>query len=216
MDMELIVGLGNPEPEHSWARHNMGKETVNELKRIWFSDAKWELDKKLGAEICKSSVESLQTVFGEAARGASRLPSDSGIDLPAVSGVVLAKPLCFMNEIGGVVKKLVEYYDVGLKNVVIVYDELDLSVGEYKLVFDRGSHIHNGILSVENHLKSKSFWHLRVGVRDPKIPDSVQKTGRDPSKYVLHKLSSGDKKKILKMINESITAELNSFLSKKI
>ena len=186
--MKLVIGLGNSEPEYSWTRHNTGKEVVNLLYEE-LAEFPWKRNAKIGVLVSKGSL--------------------------GTEKFLLAKPLGYMNEVGQKVKRLVDYYDVTFDNLLIVYDELDLAVGEYKLKFVKGSKSHNGILSIEKHIKSKSYWHLRIGIRGKNIAQSVQKTGRSPSKYVLAKFGHSDKEKILELYKESLSKDLAHFLSKK-
>ena len=191
--MKLIIGLGNPEPDYSWTRHNIGKETLNKFVESEGS-GKWSVNKKLESEIVK------------------------------VDGGILAKPLPYMNEAGRSIRKLVDYYNIELNDLLVIYDELDLVVGEYKMGKGKGSKIHNGILSVNQFLSGKNedssndgiennYWHLRVGVRDSSILGSVQKTGMDPAKYVLSQFGASDRENISKLLSESLVGELNRFLS---
>jgi len=228
--MNLIFGLGNPDKKYSWTRHNIGKDVLKAFAKDVFNGLELSVNKKLNAEIIEgafsfigASDKSYAKVEGAQTKGegdqmgmeSNAIREENSNDLDSLHKVILARPLCYMNEVGSVAAKLVKYYDVDLKNLLIIYDELDLPVGEYKLSFDKGSHIHNGILSIQNHLKSNKFWHLRVGVRNEKIPQSVQKTGRDPSKYVLTKFSLTDKNKLEKLIQNSLITDLTRFLSKK-
>lgn len=82
----------------------------------------------------------------------------------------LIKPQMFMNESGKTARKIADKLPVDSKDLYIVHDELDLPLGEWKLTFAKSSPLHKGILSVEQHLKTKDFWRLRIGVdnRDPR------------------------------------------------
>ncbi len=120
-----------------------------------------------------------------------------------------------MNEVGNIVSQFVSYYDISSDDVSVVYDELDLEVEKYKFKQGGGSKIHNGILSIQEHLKSRDFWHLRVGVRDPEIKMSVQRSGRDPSKYVLSKFSIPHKNQLVNLIENSLVVEITNWLGTK-
>lgn len=183
LDMKLIIGLGNPESEYSWTRHNIGKEIVNQIAlklNIGF-----KVEKLCDAELAKEPE------------------------------YVLAKPLVHMNESGVAVSKLIKFFGVEISNVVVIYDELDLVVGQYKFAYGKSSKIHNGVDSIRQYLKSDDYWHMRVGVREKSILGSVQKTGRDPAKYVLNRFPSEDKKIVQETIESQILPELNLWLSKK-
>ncbi len=99
---------------------------------------------------------------------------------PHGEGMVLAKPQTFMNESGKAVKMLLKQYDGDL---VVVYDDIDISLGEVKCSFGRGSGDHNGVQSIIDHLGHKEFFRIRIGVRPvhdellPRIapPDGYEK-----------------------------------------
>lgn len=81
------------------------------------------------------------------------------------ANLIIGLPQVFMNESGQAVKKISGFFRIEPKNILIVHDDSDLNVGEYKLQFNRGSAGHNGINSIINHLGTKNFWRLRIGIR---------------------------------------------------
>lgn len=180
--MKMIVGLGNPEPEYSNTRHNIGKEVLNS----YVGDSlEWKEDKNFGVFITKDSE------------------------------CIYVKPLSYMNDCGPSISKVFNFYKINCEDLLVIYDELDIFIGEYKLALAKGSHIHNGILSLNESLGFSNHWHLRMGVRDLDIPSSVQKTGIDPAKYVLRKLIVSDRKKIQNLIQTSVVPAIKDWLSKK-
>lgn len=185
--MKLIVGLGNPEKEYKNTRHNIGKDFLNFLQEESNLPA-WKSDKSLNAEYIKDNKKE----------------------------VIFLKPNVYMNDSGQVVAKALKYFDLSFKDLVLVYDELDLLVGEYKLSLQKHSKIHNGVNSVIDTLGEDNFWFLRIGVREEGIPFSVQQAGRDPSKYVLAKIPHEDFLKIKNCIKELVIPELEQVLSKKL
>ena len=158
--MKLIVGLGNPEEKYKNTRHNTGKDFLNYILLKKKADSNWDLKKNLECEIALLD-----------------------------SNVVLAKPLLYMNEIGLPVKKLLGYFKLKTHDLIVCYDELDLILGRYKINFGMNRSIHNGVLSVKSYTKSLDFCHVRIGVREEKIPMSVKVYGIDPKEYVLEKLT---------------------------
>ena len=86
------------------------------------------------------------------------------IGLP--KNVVVQRSGVFMNESGVFVKKLVDQYKVDPSDLYIAHDDLDISLGSYKIQFGVGPKIHNGVNSVEIELGTKDFWRVRIGV-DP-------------------------------------------------
>ncbi|MDD3614483.1 MAG: aminoacyl-tRNA hydrolase [Candidatus Pacebacteria bacterium] len=83
--------------------------------------------------------------------------------------IILAIPQCFMNESGEIVKKLVDYFKISLDNLLVIHDDTDIRLGEFKIQKNRGAAGHKGLESIINCLKSKNFWRLRIGVRSPKV-----------------------------------------------
>ena len=82
---------------------------------------------------------------------------------------VVKKSQVFMNESGGYVKKLVEQYRAKPSDLWVIHDDLDISLGSYKIQKGKGPKLHNGVNSIERELGTDEFWRVRVGVdnRDP-------------------------------------------------
>jgi peptidyl-tRNA hydrolase, PTH1 family len=78
--------------------------------------------------------------------------------------ILLVKPMKFMNKSGEEVAKRKNFYKIDLDDVYVVHDDLDLKLGEFKIQKGVGPKVHNGVSSVENHLGSKEFWRVRVGI----------------------------------------------------
>ncbi len=69
----------------------------------------------------------------------------------------------FMNDSGRFIAEKVNFYKITPENLVIVHDDLDLKLGEFKINFGKGPQVHNGLLSIEDTLGTKDFWRVRVG-----------------------------------------------------
>ncbi len=78
--------------------------------------------------------------------------------------VIIIKPLSFMNLSGDVVLKYVNYYKVDFDNILVIQDDLDMPVGKYKILFNRGDGGHNGIKDIINKLGTKNFYRLKIGI----------------------------------------------------
>ena len=74
-----------------------------------------------------------------------------------------------MNDSGVAVKNLSTHYNLQHTNLYVVHDDLDLTLGSYKIQFGKGPKVHNGLLSIEEELGTSDFWRVRIGVdnRDP-------------------------------------------------
>jgi PTH1 family peptidyl-tRNA hydrolase len=136
--IDLIAGLGNPDPEYLATRHNAG---------FWFVDA-------LAAR-CGAAFSADRKFEGDIAE-------------VEISGrrIRLLKPMTYMNHSGRSLAKAVNYYKTPLDRVLVVYDELDLPPGRVKLKFDGGHAGHNGMRSVIEHVGA-ALWRLRIGVGHP-------------------------------------------------
>ena len=90
------------------------------------------------------------------------------------------KTNCFMNESGKEVAKIIKNLKLKIRNLIVVHDDLDIPLGKFRIDFGKGPKLHNGLKSIEQTLKTKDFWRIRIGV------DNRQKTGWvDGEAYVL-------------------------------
>jgi PTH1 family peptidyl-tRNA hydrolase len=143
-DRILIVGLGNPGPEYSGTRHNVGFEVLAELATRW--DLPRAKDKFRG-----------RIAEGRTAPGGPR--------------VALLQPLTFMNESGTSAGPARGSLKVPLERVVVVHDEIDLPFGEIKPRLGGGLAGHNGLKSLKKGFGDPEFWRVRVGVGRPDSTD---------------------------------------------
>jgi PTH1 family peptidyl-tRNA hydrolase len=135
--LHLIVGLGNPGAEYAKTRHNAGFLLVEKLAEQW--KAGWSNERKFNARIAR----------GES--GGKR--------------VLLCEPQTFMNLSGEAVGSLVKFYQVPLPNFLVMVDDADLPLGEIRLrPGGGGSGGHHGLDSVAQHLGSRGFARLRIGI----------------------------------------------------
>ncbi len=134
----LIVGLGNPGPEHQRTRHNAGFRFADLLARAHGGSFKAE--------------NRFHGMTAEVRLGTHRIR--------------LLKPQTFMNDSGRAVTAMASYYKIPLANVLIAYDDLDLEPGRAQLKFDGGHGGHNGMRDVVQCV-GKAFWRLRLGIGHP-------------------------------------------------
>lgn len=183
--MKLIVGLGNRGLKYRSSRHNVGflvLETLMNTNLCTFVST-WKLNKRLESEVA------LVRRGGEV--------------------VVLAKPQTLMNASGRAVKKLLAFYKVKPGELLVVHDDLDLRLGEYKLQWAKGPRVHNGVNSVEDSLGTKDFWRLRVGL-DNRRPDN-----RIPGEeYVLQGFVAAEKDILEKASKEKLTFVVSDWLAR--
>jgi len=114
-----------------------------------------------------------------------------------VGDTLLVKPQTFMNRSGDSVSEIVNFYKVSTDELIVVHDDLDIRLGEFKIQKGIGPKVHNGLTSVEERLGKKDFWRVRVGVDNR----TVKIAGED---YVLSDFSSDEETIINKIIKEII------------
>jgi len=113
--------------------------------------------------------------------------------------IVAKKTNIFMNDSGSIVKNLFDKYKIDLNDLYIVHDDLDIPLGEFKIQKAVGPKLHNGISSVNEKIKSKDYWRVRIGV------DAREKEDRMPGeKYVLEDFEPEEEKILLDIINQAI------------
>jgi PTH1 family peptidyl-tRNA hydrolase len=160
--LRLIVGLGNPGPEHARTRHNAG---------FWFVDA---LAGKAGVRFGLESK-----LFGETAK----------IDIGG-RNVWLLKPATYMNLSGKSVTAALRYWKIEPEECLVAHDELDLPPGTPRLKFDGGAGGQNGLRDIMRLLGHGRFARLRLGIGHPGHKDRVTpwvlgKPGRDDEAAML-------------------------------
>lgn len=142
--MYLVVGLGNPEPEYSMTRHNMGFDVINQLAE------------KHHIKVEKNGFDALY--------GSGMIENEK---------VILCKPLTFMNLSGESIIKFINYYKIDFSHVIIIYDDIDIEPGIVKLRKKGGAGSHNGMKSVVENLGTTEFPHVRIGTGQPLIKSDL-------------------------------------------
>ncbi len=127
-------------------------------------------------------------------------------ELVKTKDLILAKPQTYMNLSGEAVRAVADYYEVKVESdLVLVYDDLDLKLGSFKLTFAKGPKEHNGVLSVKKHLGTDRFWHLRVGVDNR--PTGWSQAGAD---YVLSPFTK-DELDVLNQVIQKVVERILDF-----
>lgn len=159
--MKLIVGLGNIGNEFSRTRHNLGFMLVDTLAEQ--HNATWSEQAKFFAQTASYQLD------GEK--------------------VVIAKPTTLMNRSGKSVAALVKYYDIALKDVWVLSDDLDLEFGKLRLRVGGTSGGHNGLKSIIE-ASGEGFVRLRMGIKTPRLATV------DSAAFVLENFSSDETKQL--------------------
>jgi PTH1 family peptidyl-tRNA hydrolase len=104
-----------------------------------------------------------------------------------------------MNESGGPIKSILDFYDVPPENLIVVHDELDIDFAAIRLKFGGGDNGHNGLKSIKKSIGTGEYFRTRVGIGRP--------IGRqDPADFVLSPFSSGERKELPELIGRSCDA----------
>lgn len=162
--MYIIVGLGNPTKEYNNTRHNIGFDVIDAIAEKYDISV---LEKKHKALIGKGYIDGQK--------------------------VILAKPLTYMNLSGESVRELVDYYKIDeQEELIVIYDDISLDVGQLRIRKKGSAGGHNGIKNIIAHLGHDTFIRIKVGVGEkPK--------GYDLADYVLGHFSTAERK----IMNES-------------
>ncbi len=185
--MIYVYGLGNPGSEYEKTRHNAGRIVLSFIaKENDFSD--WRDDMKLKSHKSKGELGGEKVEF--------------------------ITPNTFMNNSGNAVAPVIDNLKK-LKNLVVVYDDIDLAIGTLKISFNRSSGGHNGLESVIKRVKSREFVRIRIGV-SPHTP--AGKTKKPKGEEAVLKFLLGvfkeDEFKILKSQSKKV-AEIIAMISRE-
>ncbi|GAA2958945.1 aminoacyl-tRNA hydrolase [Glutamicibacter bergerei] len=171
-DTWLVAGLGNPGPGYAGNRHNVGQMVLDELA------------KRVGSKF-KTHPSRAQIIQGRINVGGPR--------------VVLAKPMTYMNLSGGPVANLAKFFGIGVENLIVVHDEIDIAFDTVKLKRGGGEGGHNGLRDISKAMGSKDYLRVRAGVGRP--------TGRmDTADWVLQDFSKLEKQNLPFLIDNSADA----------
>jgi len=163
-ELWLVVGLGNPGPAYAGHRHNVGYLVADELAR------------RTG-----SPFRAHKAGRAEVVEGRLGIPGQTGQRL------VVVRPRCYMNEIGGPTKALLSFYKLPPERLVAVHDELDLPFDTMRVKLGGGDNGHNGLRSMRSALDTGDFYRVRIGIGRP--------PGRqDVSDFVLSNYSAAERK----------------------
>ena len=168
--MKLVVGLGNPGAKYKGTRHNVGFMTMDEVAY----QEKFDFDKAL-----------FDAVFAQVQIGGEK--------------VIFMKPLTFMNLSGEAIRPLMNYFKIGIEDLLVVYDDMDLPVGKIRLRQKGSAGGHNGIKSIISCLGTSEFNRIKVGVGRPK-------EGRTVVGHVLNRFEKEEEEDIIFAVQKSVDA----------
>jgi PTH1 family peptidyl-tRNA hydrolase len=165
--MRLIVGLGNPDPEYHWTPHNLGFMAVDELAN-------------------RNAIR-VERPEGKALVGRGKVAGEE---------VILAKPQTYMNLSGISVRELLGKYELGVDDLLVMWDEAQLPMGTIRIHPDGSAGSHNGAKSVIGAVGTEEFARLRLGCG----PDHPLTSRRE---YVLRPMRKAELEVVAEMIGEA-------------
>lgn len=169
--MFVIVGLGNIGSKYERTRHNVGFDTID------FIAVQYRM---------KNFKSKHKAMVAEGILQGEK--------------VLLVKPQTYMNNSGEAVREILDYYKVPPENLIVIYDDVDLGVGQLRIRAKGGAGTHNGMRSILSHIKTEEFPRIRIGIG--KAPERMELAN-----YVLSKFSEEERKGINTAIeNASLAA----------
>jgi PTH1 family peptidyl-tRNA hydrolase len=165
----LVVGLGNPSDQYAATRHNVGQMVTDELAK--------RHNVKFSSHKSRTSIAALKLGVGADAQA-----------------VILAKSLGYMNETGGPIKALAQFYSVEPANIIVLHDELDIDFAAIRTKFGGGDNGHNGLKSMTSAFAGPEYFRVRLGIGRPMGQ-------QDPADFVLKQFSQPEKKELALFID---------------
>lgn len=163
--MKLIVGLGNPGREYENTRHNIGFMCLDAIANHF----------NTSFNKSKFSGEYAEFNYND-------------------EKIILLKPGKYMNLSGEVIRDYVKFFKINIHDILVICDDLDTSVGTYRLRYKGSSGGHNGLKNIELHLNTKEYKRIKIGISNNKLIDTKD--------YVLGKFSSEEKDLIKPILNK--------------
>ena len=180
--MKLIVGLGNPDKKYEGTRHDVGFSVIDYYVN----------EKKLSYKSKYNGLYAEDNINGEK--------------------IILLKPQTYMNLSGNCVIKYVNFYNISIDDILVIYDDIDFEVGTFKIKRDGSAAGHNGIKNIISNLKTENIKRIRIGISKNQVP---------LEEYVLKKFSKEDKEKISSLfpimkniIEDFSTNDIDSLMQK--
>lgn len=171
--MKLIVGLGNIGKQYEKTRHNVGFMVLDEYCNNTFD---FKLEAKLKSNIAITNINGEKVIF--------------------------IKPTTYMNLSGEALRAVMNFYKIDIKDILVIYDDMDMPTGKLRIRAKGSAGGHNGIKSIIAHLGTDEFKRIKVGIDKPKY---------DVIDYVLGKFTKDEQpllnlgiEKAIKVIDEFI------------
>jgi len=189
--MRIIIGLGNPGEKYQATRHNIGWDAITRIS----DDYGIPLNQMKHKARCGTGY-----IEGEK--------------------VILAQPVTYMNHSGESVRELVDYYKVSTEDIIIIYDDIDLDVGQLRIRKKGSAGGHNGIKSIISHLGTDEFPRIRIGVgakpKDWDLADYVLSRFKDEEQASIRQALKDASDACRMIISSGMEAAMNKYNKKKV
>lgn len=181
----LIVGLGNPGLRYKHTRHNIGSMALQHWAKL--------LDVRLSSRAFSAKG------------GRARVREQE---------IILLCPQTYMNESGRSVRACADYYRIEAENILAVHDDIDLDLGRIKIAKNGGSGGHKGVLSMFQHLGTRDFNRVKIGVGRPRYNEPVDEFVLSPfykdDDEVVEKVIEGAVKACELFVGQGVVSAMNS------
>ena len=184
--MKIVAGLGNIGEKYEKTRHNAGfmaiDSFVDELNKNG-TDISWKEDKKLEALIIKTTYKSEK--------------------------ILLAKPTTFMNLSGEAISKILNFFKETPENLIVIYDDIDLPLGNLRVRKEGSAGTHNGMRSIIQHLQTEKIPRIRMGTESR---GTLSPQEQDLHSFVLTRFNKEEERLMKESIKEAVK-ELKKLIS---
>jgi len=177
----LVAGLGNPGDQYAATRHNVGQMVIDQLVK--------RHSIKLASHKSRTHIAAYKL----------------GVGIDAHQ-IILAKSHSYMNETGGPIKALANFYSVEPENIIALHDELDIGFAVIRTKLGGGDNGHNGLKSMTSAFDTPDYYRVRLGIGRPMGQ-------QDPADFVLKQFSKEEKKDLDEFIERG--ADVVEFLIEK-
>ena len=174
----LVVGLGNPGDQYAATRHNVGQMVIDQLVK--------RHSIKLASHKSRTHIAAYKL----------------GVGIDAHQ-IILAKSHSYMNETGGPIKALANFYSIEPENIIALHDELDIGFAAIRTKLGGGDNGHNGLKSMTSAFDTPDYYRVRLGIGRPMGQ-------QDPADFVLKQFSKEEKKDLDEFIERG--ADVVEFL----
>jgi PTH1 family peptidyl-tRNA hydrolase len=170
----LVVGLGNPGDQYAATRHNIGQMVIDELAK--------RHSIKLSSHKSRTEIAAYKLRVGA-----------------EIHSIILGKSKSYMNETGGPIKALANFYSVEPQNIIALHDELDIPFSAIRTKIAGGDNGHNGLKSMTSAFGTAEYFRVRLGIGRPMGE-------QDPADFVLKAFSKVEQKELGDFLTRSADA----------